>query len=145
MVERVDSACSPRPQLVFRAEPASCQTTGNALSTEKHPGGGSFIFWVGNYTRGGRGCQKIKMRNPQIRAIGNIICSVEPVLFPRTVRRNRTVNNRGVDALRQFFRILPNQPKKEACHVDVTQQAFSNGSEVQLPPGLWGAYFLGAD
>lgn len=40
--------------------------------------------------------KKIKMRNPQIRAIGNIFYSVEPVLFPRTVRRNRTVGNHVV-------------------------------------------------
>ena len=51
------------------------------------------------------------LRNPQICSIGNIFYSLEPVLFPRTVRRNRTVDNRGVDALPQFFHIA------EALHI----------------------------
>lgn len=122
------SSCSAWSQLPARLQATPSQLRSTREGVVLYSGAGIIPERVGV-------AKKIKMRNPQIRAIGNIFYPPEPVLFPRTVRRNRTVGNRGVDALRQFFMILPNQPKKEeACHVDVTQQAFSNGSEVQLSP-----------
>lgn len=78
-------------------EPAYGQVTGNALSTEKHPGTGVVLYsGTGIIPERVGVAKKIKMRNSEILAIGNIFYSVERVLFPRTVRRNRTISNQVV-------------------------------------------------